>query len=32
MAAFAGDVEWLGMRVSAPASGLVLVFGIWMVI
>ena len=32
MAAFAGEVEWIGMRVSAPASGLVLVFGIWMVI
>ncbi|MGZ8611660.1 MAG: DUF2269 family protein [Actinomycetota bacterium] len=32
MAAFSGDVEWIGMRVFAPASGLLLVFGVWMVI
>jgi uncharacterized membrane protein len=32
MAAFAGDVEWIGGRVFAPASGLVLILGIWMVI
>ncbi|MGZ5292009.1 MAG: DUF2269 family protein, partial [Actinomycetota bacterium] len=29
---FSGDVEWIGMRVFAPASGLLLVFGVWMVI
>jgi uncharacterized membrane protein len=32
MAAFAGQAEWMGMRVFAPASGLLLIFGIWMVI
>jgi uncharacterized membrane protein len=32
MAALAGDVEWLGMRVFAPASGLVLILGVWMVV
>jgi uncharacterized membrane protein len=32
MAAFAGEVEWVGMRIFAPASGLLLILGIWMVI
>ncbi|HEY7755259.1 MAG TPA: DUF2269 family protein [Actinomycetota bacterium] len=31
-AAFAGQVEWMGTRVFAPASGLLLLLGIWMVI
>jgi uncharacterized membrane protein len=32
MAAFAGEAEWVGMRVFAPASGLLLILGVWMVI
>jgi uncharacterized membrane protein len=32
MAAFAGQAEWIGFRVFAPASGLLLILGIWMVI
>ena len=30
--AFAGDAEWIGTRVFTPASALVLLLGIWMVI
>src|SRR5512134_3875726 len=32
MAAFAGEVQWVGNHVAAPASGLLLILGIWMVI
>jgi uncharacterized membrane protein len=32
MASFAGQVEWLGMWLFAPSSGLLLILGIWMVI
>jgi uncharacterized membrane protein len=32
MASFAGQAEWIGSRVFAPASGLLLVLGVWMVI
>jgi uncharacterized membrane protein len=32
MASFAGHVEWVGQRVFATASGLLLLLGIWMVI
>ena len=31
-ASFAGDAEWIGNHVFAPASGLLLVLGVWMVI
>jgi uncharacterized membrane protein len=32
MATFAGEVEWVGNRVFAPSSGLLLILGIWMVV
>lgn len=32
IAYFAGLIEWMGMRVFAPASGLLLIVGVWMVI
>jgi uncharacterized membrane protein len=32
MAVFSGEVEWIGTRLFAPASGLLLLLGIWMVI